>query len=247
MGSKAKNASVKEDQDKLWRMELQVALAAARSENCDFKTVAITYYKSILQFNLLLHLLATAGRLHEQKRSNEIIDKIIRRMRPIFPEIIAVDELLPKSIFAEDHVISYADHHSRSWAGIILDQLRGLLAITSMPSGISVSNREAVQVIDIRGFDSEFVKVNLQIEFERIHARLSTKKASSALKRRGPQPDPEKDRIEEMYRKCMKKADYYAIAESLNLQKWNGRTPYKRVECVVNAMHQRDRRSKKRK
>ena len=78
----------------------------------------------------------------------------------------------------------------------------------------------------------------------RSYFTIETSTPISHSKRRGPTPDPAKERIEEMYRSSTKKANYYDIAESLDLSKWGGRQPYDRVKCVVNALQQKKRRSK---
>jgi hypothetical protein len=159
-----------------------------------------------------------------------------------------IHSLLPKAVFAADQPISYAGVHSRSWAGIVLGHLSALLTVTSMPSGTSLSKREALQLLDKRGFEAAFVKVHLEIEREQIQSRIAATSGTqqtaitASVKPRGPKPDPDKDRIEEQYRRMGKGAKYSDIAEILDLKKWCGRLPDKRVERVVNAMQKREQR-----
>lgn len=98
--------------------------------------------------------------------------------------------------------------------------------------------------IDRKAFMSQMRVLRSYFTVEEV---TKQEKADVPAKPRGSKPDPKKEEIERRYLKGGGKARYIDIVESLELKAWNGRTPYKRVECVLNAMHQRDVRSKKRK
>jgi len=90
--------------------------------------------------------------------------------------------------------------------------------------------------IDRQGFVSE-------MRVLRSYFAVEKQNASGLPNRRGPTSDPENDRIESQYRENGNGGSYHDIAEALELKVWKNRTPYKRVEMVINALHQREKRA----
>lgn len=130
---------------------------------------AAFFWLSVFKLNSGLEWIEPLASLPDEAgEMGEIIGSIVGRIRECLPLIETLRDCLPDHASKRDTVVTYGEHHERSWSNVVLAQANTLLILCQ--DGHDAG--DVARAFSLFGYDPKHVARQLEIEHESFRAEL---------------------------------------------------------------------------